>query len=69
MSEQAIGQYILYKLLLNKVDPGREVYLAITDVIYDEFFSEPIGELVINELPLKLIIVNVPRVEIVQWIK
>ena len=46
--EQAIGQYILYRLLLNKVDPGREVYLAITDIVYDEFFSEPIGELVIN---------------------
>lgn len=42
---------------------------AITDIVYDEFFSEPIGELVINELPLKLIIVTVPRVEIVQWIK
>jgi hypothetical protein len=55
--------------LLNKVDPGREVYLAITDVIYDEFFSESIGELVINELPLKLIIVNLQRAEIVQWIK
>jgi hypothetical protein len=67
--EQAIGQYTLYRLLLNKVNPGREVYLAITDVTYDEFFSEPIGELIINELPLKLIIVNVEKAEIVQWIR
>lgn len=67
--EQAIGQYVLYRLLLEKIDPGREVYLAITDILYEDFFREPIGELVINELPLKLIIVNLQRVEITKWIK
>ncbi|BDA68779.1 fdxN element excision controlling factor protein [Calothrix sp. PCC 7716] len=67
--EQAIGQYVLYRLLLNKIDPEREVYLAITDKLYEDFFSEPIGELVINELPLKMIIVNLERVEITKWIR
>ena len=52
--EQAIGQYILYQLLLHKVDPGREIYLAVTDITFDETFSEPIGEMVINDLPLNL---------------
>lgn len=66
--EQAIGQYVLYRLLLNKVDPGREVYLATTVAIYNEIFSEPIGELVINDLPLKLIIVDINQAEIKQWI-
>lgn len=37
--EQAIGQYVLYRLLLNKVD-----------------------------LPLKLVIVNVEKAEVTQWI-
>jgi hypothetical protein len=67
--EQAIGQYVLYRLLLDKIDPEREVYLAITDTLYEDFFSEPIGELVINELPLKMIIVNLERVEITKWIR
>lgn len=67
--EQAIGQYVLYRLLLEQIDPGREVYLAITDTVYEDFFSEPIGELVINELPLKMIIVNSQRVEITKWIR
>lgn len=66
--EQAIGQYILYRMLLDRVDPEREIYLAITDITYDEIFSEPIGKLVISELPLKLIIVNLEKVEIQQWI-
>lgn len=66
--EQAIGQYSLYRLLLNQIDPGREVYLAIPGRIFDTIFSEPIGELVIRELPLKLIIVDEEKVEISQWI-
>jgi hypothetical protein len=66
--EQAIGQYVLYQLLLQKVDPGRDVYLAISDTLYENFFQEPIGELVINELPLKMIIVSLQKVEIIKWI-
>lgn len=67
--EQAIGQYVLYRLLLSKVDPERGLYLAITDTLYEDFFSEPIGELVINEIPLRIIIVNLDKVEVVKWIR
>jgi XisH protein len=66
--EQAIGQYVLYQLLLHKVDPGRDIYLAISDTVYENFFQEPIGELVINELPLRMIVINLQEVEITKWI-
>ncbi len=66
--EQAIGQYVLYQILLKQVDPGRDLYLAIADRTYEEIFSEPIGELAIRELPLKLLIVDVEAVEVKQWI-
>ena len=67
--EQAIGQYILYKLLLDQVDQGRKIYLAITDIAYDEIFSEPIGELVINGLPMHLLVIDTEKVEVKQWIQ
>jgi hypothetical protein len=66
--EQAIGQYVLYRLLLNQVDPDRELYLAIGEATFAEIFNEPIGELVIRELPLNLLIVDVERSEVKQWI-
>lgn len=66
--EQAIGQYILYRLLLHQVDPGREVNLAIPDNTYRELFSEPIGELVIRDLPLHLLVVDVVNEEVEKWI-
>jgi XisH protein len=66
--EQAIGQYILYKLLLSQVDPDRDLYLAIPEAAYDSIFSESVGELVIRDLPLKLIVVDLLTGEIVRWI-
>jgi hypothetical protein len=66
--EQAIGQYTLYRLLLNQVDPDREVYLAIPEETYNDIFSEPIGKLAIAQLSLKLVIVNLAKQEISQWI-
>jgi hypothetical protein len=66
--EQAIGQYVLYRLLLARVDPGRDLYLAIPEVTYNDIFIEPIGKLAIAEIPLKLAIINLERQEIVQWI-
>ena len=67
--EQAIGQYILYQLLLKQVDPKRKVYLAISDIAYAEIFSEPIGELVINELPMDLIVIDMQEKEVKKWIR
>ncbi|RFP52743.1 MAG: fatty-acid synthase [Limnothrix sp. CACIAM 69d] len=67
--QQAIGQYQLYFLLLQEVDPDRTLYLAISEDVYHNFFREPIGQLVIKNLPLNLIIVNLEKEEIIQWIK
>jgi hypothetical protein len=65
--EQAIGQYMLYQLLLQQVDPERQLYLAITDTTFDTIFSEPIGKLVIRDLPLKLLVINSETIEVKQW--
>lgn len=66
--EQGLGQYVLYRLLLDKVDPTRELYMAVTDVVYDEVFGEPIGELVVNELPMQLLVVDSEKEEVKEWI-
>jgi hypothetical protein len=54
--------------MLNRVDPGREIYLAVSEETYDEIFKEPIGEVVINDLPLKLLVVDLERTGVKQWI-
>lgn len=66
--EQAIGQYVLYRLLLNRIEPERSVYLAIPEKAYRELFTEPIGELVISDLPLQLLVIDVEQAEVKKWI-
>lgn len=66
--EQAIGQYSLYRILLNQIDPERDLYLAISETTYNDIFDEPIGKLAIAEISLKLVIVDVNNKEITQWI-
>ena len=66
--EQAMGQYALYRLLLDELDPERVLYLAIDRATFETIFNEPIGKLVIRKLPLKLIIVDVEMVEVIRWI-
>lgn len=67
--EQAIGQYMLYQLLLKQLDPDRTVYLAVSHITFDEIFSEPVGELVIRDLPMNLLVVNTETCEVKQWIQ
>jgi hypothetical protein len=52
--EQTIGQYMLY--------------LAVSEATYDGILTEPIGKLAIEQLSLRLAIINLDRQEIVQWI-
>jgi XisH protein len=66
--EQAIGQYVLYRLLLNQIEPDRSVYLAVPEKAYRELFTEPIGELVISDLPLQLLVIDVEQAEVKKWI-
>lgn len=66
--EQAVGQYVLYRLLLGKTDPDRLIYLAVPSAAYEGIFSEPVGKLVIRDLPLNLIVADTDKKEIIRWI-
>jgi len=66
--EQALGQFLLYSKILEQQEPERTLYLAITYLVFNEIFSEEIGQLMLNTTDLKLIVFNPEKEEIVQWI-
>ena len=66
--ENALGQYILYASLIHKQQPSRMLYLAIRDEIYLDFFTEEIVQIVLEFQPVKLLIFDAQKEEIVQWI-
>jgi XisH protein len=66
--ENALGQYILYRNILEETEPDRLIYLAIRKLTYQEIFSEPIGTLVIQKSNLNLLVFDEEKEEIIQWI-
>ena len=64
---QAIGQYAVYRAILRSTDPGRVLYLAIPEEVYIGIMSEPIGQLVMADLGLKLVVFDPAGRRIVQW--
>ncbi|MEW5986209.1 MAG: element excision factor XisH family protein [Chloroflexota bacterium] len=58
----------MYSLLLNRIEPGRKLYLAVTMLVYERVFSEPVGKVVVNDLPLSLLVVDSEQGKVQQWI-
>jgi XisH protein len=65
--EQALGQYIMYSQVLERQNLSRSLYLAISQSVFLDFFSEELPQLMIELNNLKLLIFDVDSEEIVKW--
>ena len=65
--EKAVGQYVLYHDVLARVEPERELYLAINEETFADLFSEPIGALLLENRRLRLLVFDPEREVIRQW--
>ena len=64
-----LGQYDIYLSLLEITDPKRKLYIAISEKVYDEFFTLESIQVIIKRLRVPLVVVNVGTEEIVKWIR
>jgi hypothetical protein len=63
----AIGQYTSYRVALAREDPQRVLYLAIPAVVFDDFFTTPFAEAVVQASQVNLLVYSLDVPEIVQW--
>ena len=63
--EKALGQFTLYRTILERVEPDRELYLAVSHKVYGDVFEDAIGQLLLATEKLKLLVFN-PRTEAIQ---
>jgi hypothetical protein len=66
--EQAIGQYVLYRLFLRRVEPDRELYLAVPQDVVEEVFSEDYGQAFIHDEHAKLFGFDIESEEVTEWL-
>lgn len=66
--ENALGQYIVYHDVMARLEPDRTLYLAIRDTVFFDVFTEPIGQVLLDNQRLKLLVFE-PATEVIsQWI-
>lgn len=66
--ENALGQYILYYDILNRLEPNRSLYLAIRQETFTDLFEEPIGKILLENQRLRLLVFDSEQEVILQWI-
>ena len=66
--KEAIGQYDIYKYLLEETAPERKLYLAVSAIAYKSFFTQDVIQLILSKHQLPLIVVDTEAEEVKQWI-
>ena len=66
---KAMGQYDNYRLSLEELEPERNIYLTIPELVWEDFFQRPFIQKVISVKAVKLIIFDPYSQTIIKWIK
>lgn len=66
--QEALGQYMLYRVVLARQQPTRPLFLAVTQEVYDRILSEQLGQIVLTDLNLRVLTFDPTLCEVVQWI-
>ncbi len=63
----ALGQYQTYLPFLKELGLDHKLYLAVSDVVYEQIFQRPSIQLLVKWHSLPIIVVNTATEEIVEW--
>ena len=66
--QKTMGQLQLYQWALEKQEPDRQLFLAISQEMYIKHFQKPIFQLAIERNKINLIIYEPDQEVIIQWI-
>lgn len=66
--KNALGQYILYKKIMKHQLSEYTLYLAIRDSVFQRLFTQEIGQVLLEDKTLKLIVFDSDKEVISQWI-
>ncbi len=66
--KEALGQYDIYRYLLEEIAPERKLYIAISQIAYKTFFTQDITRLILNKHQLPIIVVDTEKEKVLQWI-
>ena len=65
---KALGQYVLYRQILNEMRVERSLYLAVSQATFNSVFAIELGQILLKNQVVKLIVFNAENEAIAQWI-
>jgi hypothetical protein len=65
----ALGQYAVYKAMLDYLNLTVQLFLAIPKVAYDGIFQAPVAQQVIKNLGVRLLVFDPVAEEVVLWFR
>ena len=65
--EKALGQYLIYRSILRRRQPDRELFLAVPKSIA-KLFDEPLGHLLLEDYDLRVVVFHPKKKEIIRWL-
>jgi hypothetical protein len=63
----AVGQYILYRAMLNELDVNVPLYLSIPESVFDAVY-DAVVQRAVRESQIKLVVVNLDEERVIRWI-
>jgi hypothetical protein len=66
--ERAVGQYGIYRTFLRRLSPERELFLAVAQDIWQDFFLKPAVQDIIADHQIAILVFNPETEEVTQWI-
>jgi hypothetical protein len=67
--QDALGQFVFYRFVMETEEPERELFLAIRESIYSELLEDIHGQRLIEAMKLKIIVFDELKEEIIRWIE
>ena len=65
--EIAVGQYVLYRSLITRLEPDRKLFLAVPIGTYDGILREPIAQPVIEDTQIEFLVFDPQKEIIIKW--
>ena len=54
--------------MLKRLEPERKLYLALHEEVYEDFFTEPLGEILLSDYKVPILVFDPNQEAIIRWI-
>nr|VFK66777.1 MAG: XisH protein [Candidatus Kentron sp. UNK]VFK72254.1 MAG: XisH protein [Candidatus Kentron sp. UNK] len=66
--ENALGQYLVYRSVISRAEPERTLYLAVHKEVYNNIFEQPLGDMLLEDYKIQLVVYDISPEVILRWI-